>query len=36
LQQVIGPLLDVLDQGISVGRLPAKRLENHHFERARE
>jgi hypothetical protein len=27
-------LLDVLHQRISVRRLPAERLENHHLERA--
>jgi hypothetical protein len=29
-------LLYVLDQGIAVSRLAAKRLEDHHFECARE
>ena len=32
LQQVVGSLLDVLHQRISVRRLAAKRLEDHHFE----
>jgi hypothetical protein len=36
LQQVVGSLLDVLDQSVSVGRLPAKGLEDHHFEGAGE
>jgi hypothetical protein len=34
LQQVVGPLLDVLHQRVSVGWLAAKRLEDHHLERA--
>src|ERR1700753_595396 len=36
LEQIIRPLLDVLDQRVSVGRLTAQRLENHHFECAGE
>src|SRR3569833_2511012 len=34
LKEVVGTLLDVLDQRVSVRRLAAERLENHHFERA--
>src|SRR5580698_10093786 len=36
LEQVVGALLDVLDERIAVGRLAAKRFEDHHFERAGE
>ena len=36
LQQVVGDLLDVLDQRIAVHRLQPERVEDHHFERAGE
>lgn len=34
LEQIVRTLLDVLDQCISMGGLPAERLEDHHFERS--
>jgi hypothetical protein len=34
LQQVVGPVLDVLHQRVSVGLLAAKLLEDHHLEHA--
>jgi hypothetical protein len=36
LQEVIGSLLDVLDQRLAMGGLAAKRLEDHHLECARK
>ena len=32
LQQVPGSLLDVLNQGVSVGGFAAQRIEDHHLE----
>ena len=34
LNQVVGALLDVLNQRVSVRRLSAERFENHHLQRA--
>ena len=36
LKQLIGALLDVLDQRVSVHGLTAQGLEDHHFKRAAE
>ena len=36
LEQVFGALLDVLDEGVTVGGLAAEGLEDHHFECAGE
>ena len=36
LQDVVGTLLNVLHQSVSVGGLAAERLENHHLEGAGE
>jgi len=36
LEQIVGTLLDVLNQRISVSWPTAKRLEDHHFESAGE
>ena len=36
LQQLVGTLLDVLDEGVAVHGLAAERLEDHHLQRAAE
>ena len=36
LEEVVGALLDVLNEGISVGSLAAEGFENHHLERTRK
>jgi hypothetical protein len=36
LEQVVRSLLDVLNQRVAMGGLAAKRLKDHHFERAGE
>ena len=36
LEQVVRPLLDVLDQGVAMHWLPSQGLEDHDFERAGE
>ena len=36
LEEIVGALLDVLNERVAVHRLALQRLEDHHFERAAE